>query len=154
MYTKFTKYIAAIICICLSSTSYAAWKTDEEVAAEKAEKAEKATAYADSVHQWGAWELDIEPAAGGITPAATQPLSDRGARVAFRTNSFSAIAPTAPAAPTPPITDTPIPTPPIYTPPPVTPPIPAAPTISAPPGATPPIMPSFPGATPPTMPSF
>ena len=38
MCTQFTKYIAAIICICLSSTSYAAWKTDEEVAAEAAEK--------------------------------------------------------------------------------------------------------------------
>jgi hypothetical protein len=148
MYTQFTKYIAAIICICLSSTSYAAWKTDEEVAAEEAAKA---TAYADSVHHWGAWELDIEPAAGGVTPAATQPPSDRGARVAFRTNSFSAIAPTAPP---PSITDTPVPTPPIYTPPPVAPPIPAAPTISAPPGATPPTMPSFPGATPPTTPSF
>jgi len=128
MYTKFTKYIAAIICICLSSTSYAAWKTDEEVAAEEAAKA---TAYADSVHQWGAWELDIEPAAGGVTPAATQPPSDRGARVAFRTNSFSAIAPTAPP---PPITDTPVPTPPIYTPPPLPTITPISPSVPIPVG--------------------
>ena len=127
MYTQFTKYIAAFICLCLSSTSYAAWKTDEEVAAEEAEKA---TAYTDSVHRWGAWELDIEPAAGGITPAATQALSDRGARVAFRTNSFSAIAPTAPAAPTPPITDTPVPTPPINPVPPVTPPVTPPPPVT------------------------
>ena len=117
--------------LCLSSTSYAAWKTDEEVAAEKAEKA---TAYTDSVHQWGAWELDIEPAAGGVTPAATQALSDRGARVAFRTNSFSAIAPTAPAATTPPITDTPVPTPPIYTPPPVPTVTPISPSVPIPVG--------------------
>ena len=122
MYTQFTKYIAAIICICLSSTSYAAWKTDEEVAAEEAAKA---TAYVDSVHHWGAWELDIEPAAGGITPAATQPLSDRGARVAFRTNSFSAIAPTAP------VTDAPVPAPPVTPPP--------APVTPPPPPVTPPI---------------
>ena len=131
MYTQFTKYIIATICICLSSASYAAWKTDEEVAAEEAEKA---TAYADSVHQWGAWELDIEPAAGGITPAVTQALSDRGARVAFRTNSFSAIAPTAPAATTPPITDTPVPTPPIYTPPPVPTVTPISPSVPIPVG--------------------
>jgi len=122
MYTQFTKYIAAIICICLSSTSYAAWKTDEEVAAEEAEKA---TAYVDSVHHWGAWELDIEPAAGGISPAATQPLSDRGARVAFRTNSFSAIAPTAPTPTT--INSTPV----------VPTNAPTPPTNFAPPGATP-----------------
>jgi len=128
MCTQITKYIAAIICICLSSTSYAAWKTDEEVAAEEAEKA---TAYADSVHQWGAWELDIEPAAGGITPAATQPLSDRGARVAFRTNSFSAIAPTPPVADAP----VPVPAPPVTPPPPppVTPPSPpVTPAIGGP----------------------
>lgn len=122
MYTQITKYIAAFICICLSSTSFAAWKTDEEVAAEEAEKA---TAYVDSVHHWGAWELDIEPAAGGITPATTQPLSDRGARVSFRTNSFSAVAPASPA-PTP-VTNTPvIPTS-----------GPTSPTRFAPPGATP-----------------
>ena len=122
MYIQITKYIAAVICICLSSTSYSAWKTDEEVAAEKAEKA---TAYVDSVHHWGAWELDIEPAAGGITPAAAQPLSDRGARVSFRTNSFSAISPSAPTPTTvtgTPITPTTAPTPP---------------TRFAPPGATP-----------------
>ena len=150
MYTQITKYIAVIICISLSSTSYAAWKTDEEVAAERAEKA---AAYVDSVHHWGAWELDIEPAAGGITPATTQALSDRGARVAFRTNSFSAISPTAVEQP---VAQAPVPTPPVTPPPPpVTPPIPAAPTRNAPPGATPPTMPSFsPRATPPTMPSF
>ena len=117
MYKQFTKYVAAIICLGLSSASYAAWKTDEEVAAEKAEKA---TAYVDSVHQWGAWELDIEPAAGGISQPATDPLGSRSARATFRTNSFSAIAPTAPV---PPVADAPVPAPPIYTPPPVIPPV-------------------------------
>ena len=94
-------------CLLLSSTCFATTESSDT------------TAYVDSVHQWGAWELDIEPAAGGITQPGTQPMNGRSARVAFRTNSFSAIAPTAPSTPTPPITDTPVPTPPINTPPPI-----------------------------------
>ena len=83
------------------------------------------TAYVDSIHQWGAWELDIEPAAGGLQQPSTQALNSRDARVALRTNSFSAVAPRdrspvifSPSAPiVPPIVPV---TPP---PPPVTPPI-------------------------------
>ena len=97
-------------CLLLSSTCFAATESSET------------TAYVDSVHQWGAWELDIEPAAGGITQPGTQPMNGRSARVAFRTNSFSAIAPT-------PVADAPQPVNPIVTPTP--------PTKFAPPGATP-----------------
>ena len=60
-------------------------------------------AYVDSVHKWGAWELDIEPAAGGLSQPTTQALNARNSKVALRTNSFSALAPTqiqkAPVAP-------------------------------------------------------
>ena len=104
---KNIKLACTASCLLLSATSFAATETSET------------TAYVDSVHQWGAWELDIEPAAGGIAQPGTQPMNGRSARVAFRTNSFSAIAPTAPSTPTPPITDTPVPVPPINTPPPI-----------------------------------
>lgn len=70
-------------------------------------------AYVDSVKTWGAWELDIEPAAGGLTPPETQALNARNSRVALRTNSISALAP--PQAP--PSINAPIP--PISGPPPV-----------------------------------
>ena len=82
------------------------------------------TAYVDSIHQWGAWELDIEPAAGGLQQAGTQALNARDSRVSLRTNSVSALArnrspviftPSAPIVPN----IVPV-TPP---PPPVTPPI-------------------------------
>ena len=54
---------------------------------------DSATDYVDSVHSWGAWALDIEPAAGGIQPQATQPLNARETRVSLRTNSISALSP-------------------------------------------------------------
>jgi hypothetical protein len=77
------------------------------------------TAYVDSVHNWGAWELDIEPAAGGVQAAELQPLNARSANVALRTNSFSALAPPLPQPEI--ITAAPqVPTP--VTPPTVTPP--------------------------------
>ena len=56
-----------------------------------------ATAYVDSVHQWGAWELDIEPAAGGLQQPSTQALKARDSKAKLRTNSFSALAPPAPS---------------------------------------------------------
>ena len=85
-------------------------------------------AYVDSVHNWGAWGLDIEPAAGGLSQPTTQALNARGSKVTLRTNSFAALAPPAsprspvifetPSAPiVPPVVPV---TPP---PPPVTPPI-------------------------------
>ena len=54
-------------------------------------KATTATAYVDSIHQWGAWDLDIEPAAGGLQQASTQALNARDSRASVRTNSFSAL---------------------------------------------------------------
>lgn len=77
------------------------------------------TAYVDSIFQWGAWELDIEPAAGGLQAQTTQALNARDSKVRLRTNSFSALAPpqrpgtvTPPAAPLPiaPPLSTPVPT--------------------------------------------
>jgi hypothetical protein len=50
-------------------------------------------AYVDSVHKWGAWELDIEPAAGGLSQPQTQALNARNSKVALRTNSMDALAP-------------------------------------------------------------
>jgi len=76
------------------------------------------TAYVDSVHSWGAWELDIEPAAGGIQAAGVQPLNARSANVSLRTNSIAALSPRSPQ---PNVTTAPnLPTPA---------PIPAAPTV-------------------------
>ena len=51
------------------------------------------TAYVDSVHHWGPWELDIEPAAGGLKTQTTQVLNARDSKVRLRTNSISALAP-------------------------------------------------------------
>lgn len=99
--------------------------------------------FVDSVHQWGAWGLDIEPAAGGLQAQTTQPMNARGAKVDLRTNSISALAPQLPVAE-------------IITRPPGS----AAPTTFAPPAATPPttfsplpspnVVPVDPGTTLPT----
>jgi len=51
------------------------------------------TAYTDSVHNWGAWALDIEPAAGGLQASGTQPLNARSAKLSLRTNSIAALSP-------------------------------------------------------------
>ena len=50
-------------------------------------------AYVDSVKTWGAWNLDIQPAAGGIPTPSAQPLKARGTQLRLRTNSFTALAP-------------------------------------------------------------
>ncbi len=102
---------------------------------------ESSLAYVDSVLKWGAWELDIEPAAGGLSPPTTRALNARNSKVVLRTNSIAALAPPdAPATPAIPSTpSTPVAPPVTPTPPaPVAPPLPAAPTDFAPPGATPP----------------
>jgi len=51
------------------------------------------TAYTDSVHNWGAWALDIEPAAGGLQEAGTQPLNVRSSKLSLRTDSIAALSP-------------------------------------------------------------
>ena len=61
-----------------------------------AASAEESTiSYVDSVHNWGAWGLDIEPAAGGLSQPATQALNARDSKIALRTNSMAALAPPA-----------------------------------------------------------
>ena len=76
------------------------------------------TAYVDSIFQWGAWELDIEPAAGGLQAQTTQAMNARDPKVRLRTNSMSALAPpqrpgtvTPPAAPIPIAPPLPVPVP-------------------------------------------
>ena len=93
--------------------------------------------YVDSVLKWGAWELDIEPAAGGISAPTPRALNARGAKVTLRTNSIAALAPT-PDVPTNTIVLPGAPVPQRPPTQPVNPPIPtapAAPTNFAPTGS-------------------
>lgn len=134
------KFAFAGLILALATPSYAAWKNEDPV-----------NAYVDSVHQWGAWELDIEPAAGGLTPPSTGALNARDAKVRVRTNSISALAPSAPPSPvvfnTPtPVVPTVVPAAPVTPPPPVTPPRPAPPTNFAPPPAKPPTVVTLPSS--------
>ncbi len=122
--------IAAKLGFILATTAYTA------TALAGAPTSDTNTAYVDSIHQWGAWELDIEPAAGGLQQPSTQALNARDTNVSLRANSISALSgapratvaiPAIPAGPATPITPAV----------PATPAIPAAPTTFAPPGATP-----------------
>ena len=116
--------------MAISMNAFAATSTDE-------------TAYTDSVKSWGAWALDIEPAAGGLQAAGTQPLHARSAKLSLRTDSIAALSPrrvpgdvAIPRTPSP----TPVPTP-------VTPAIPTitpvSPSIPIPTGG-----PAIPGGAP------
>lgn len=100
------------------------------------EPADQPVAYVDSIHKWGAWGLDIEPAAGGVTPPGTQPLSARQSKLQLRTNSFAGLGPQPiiiSAAPTPGPSPGPTPAPPA--PAPVTPaPTPISPSVPIPVG--------------------
>ena len=82
------------------------------------------TAYTDSVHNWGAWALDIEPAAGGLQATGTQPLNARSAKLSLRTNSIAALSPRRVPG------DVARPQSPMPTPTPVIPTAPAIPTIT------------------------
>jgi len=110
----FTQKLALIIMLMTASTMSAAelkWKDSDQ-------DSESEVAYVDSVTKWGAWELDIEPAAGGLTPPSTQAMNPRNSKVTVRTNSFSALAP-PPTPHTPSIPSTPInPVVPVPVPPP------------------------------------
>ena len=101
------RLVITTLALSFASTSNAAWKNS----------ADEAPEYVDSIHKWGAWELDIEPAAGGLQQPASQALKARDSKVSLRTNSVSALAPQRPA-------------------------IPAIP--AAPPGATPPVIVTLP----------
>jgi len=101
-----------IACIISASVAFAGSPGDD-------------TTYVDSVHQWGAWELDIEPAAGGIAQPKVQPVAERESYLHLRTNSVAALAPqqvitfnnSTPAVPVPTVTPvTPPPAPVIVTP--------------------------------------
>lgn len=120
----------AALCLTFASASIAEWHEDDTTT----------TAYVDSIHQWGPWELDIEPAAGGIQPPSTKALNARDSKVSLRINSIAALAPQAPQTPV--AFNSPVPIVPPVVPvtppaPPVTPPRPTAPTNFAPPAATP-----------------
>jgi hypothetical protein len=137
----FTQKLALIFMLMTASTMSAAelkWiDSDQDSEAE--------VAYVDSVKKWGAWELDIEPAAGGLTAPSTGALNPRDSRVALRTNSISALAPPSSAKPTV-ITQSPIMPPVVPTAPPAppAPALPPAPGNFAPPGATPPVVVTLP----------
>jgi len=117
----FTQKLALTFMLMTASTMSAAelkWiDSDQDSEAE--------VAYVDSVKKWGAWELDIEPAAGGLAAPSTGALNPRDSRVALRTNSISALAPPGSAKPTV-ITQSPI-MPPVI---PTAPPAPQIPTVT------------------------
>jgi len=114
-----TAAAVAALSMSFSTTSMAATNDD----ATKGNTSSTNT-YVDSIHQWGAWGLDIEPAAGGLQAQATQPLNARATKVTLRTNSISALAPPPPAIV---IMNTPVPTPL-----PVIPEVPPAPPVTPP----------------------
>lgn len=84
---KFQHKLTQLSSICLlgaSTLAYAATNSDDDTAA-----------YVDSVYGWGAWELGLEPAAGGPVPVSNRTLTVRAPRVNFRPNENSALAPDA-----------------------------------------------------------
>lgn len=85
--------IAAKLGFMLATTAYAA------TALAGAPTSATSTAYVDSIHQWGAWELDIEPAAGGLQQPSTQALHARDTNVSLRANSISALSDVPPDVP-------------------------------------------------------
>ena len=90
-------------------------------------------AYVDSVTKWGAWELDIEPAAGGLAAPSTGALNARGSKVSLRTNSIAALAPPQSSSRMP---NAPAPTTPIVPPAPQIPTVtPISPSVPVPVGA-------------------
>ena len=127
---KAAQLVLTALTLSFATTSIAAWKNS----------ADEAPEYVDSIHKWGAWELDIEPAAGGLQQSSSQVLKARDSKVSLRTNSVSALAPQRPAVPA----TRAIPAVPATPATPAVPAIPAAPTTPAPPIATPPIVVTFP----------
>lgn len=92
---KASQLVLATVIMSFAGTSIAAWKGD-------ADKDD----YVDSVTKWGAWELDIEPAAGGLQQSSSQILNARDSKVTLRTNSIAALAPQRPDIPAVPATPT------------------------------------------------
>ncbi len=77
--------IAAKLSFILATAAYAA------TVLAGAPTSDTNTAYVDSINQWGAWELDIEPAAGGLQQLSTQALNARDANISLRANSINAL---------------------------------------------------------------
>lgn len=127
---KAAQLVLTALTLSFATASIAAWKNSEDEAPE----------YVDSIHKWGAWELDIEPAAGGLQQSSSQVLNARDSKVSLRTNSVSALAPQRPAVPA----TRAIPAVPATPTTPAIPAIPALPTMPAPPGATPPVVVTLP----------
>jgi hypothetical protein len=117
--------LVAIALLATTSISLAVTDTDTikgEVTAEPA-----ALVYVDSVKTWGAWNLDIQPAAGGIATPSVQPIKARGTQLRLRTNSFTALAPIHSGA-----GNSPVAPPAVFTPPPMIPPPNITPPIGGP----------------------
>ena len=129
---KASQLVLATVIMSFAGTSIAAWKGDTDK-----------DDYVDSVTKWGAWELDIEPAAGGLQQSSSQIINARDSKVTLRTNSIAALAPQRPDIPAVPAVPA-IPATPTTPAVPAIPAIPAAPTTPAPPGATPPIVVTLP----------
>ena len=118
---KPSQLVLAATIMSFAGTSIAAWKGDADTAE-----------YVDSVTKWGAWELDIEPAAGGLQQSSNPVINARESKVTLRTNSIAALAPQRPGPPTQtaPVIFSPSPTP-------IVPPV--VPVTPPPPPVTPPI---------------
>jgi len=123
--------IVTAIATCASIVNAGTPATDDE---------SNSQAYVDSIHQWGPWELDIEPAAGGLKAESAGPLSARESTLSLRTNSISALSPPQPISAIPVVPVAPVipvvPVVPVIPTPPTAPPVPTAPGGFAPPGAT------------------
>lgn len=119
---KNSKLLLAAVTLAFTTASTAAWRDSSNDAPE----------YVDSINKWGAWELDIEPAAGGLPQPSAQVLNARESKVSLRTNSVSALSPSIPHV----SASASVPVPPKR---PVVPPRvgPVGPTTFAPPAATP-----------------
>ncbi|PCJ88056.1 MAG: hypothetical protein COA54_04655 [Thiotrichaceae bacterium] len=118
---RYTKYILNTVTRLLIKSGIL---TASVVLSANAFAATDGTAYTDSVHNWGAWALDIEPAAGGLQDTGTQPLNARSAKISLRTNSIAALSPRRVPG------DVVIPQSPTPSPTPVIPSAPAIPTIT------------------------
>lgn len=123
-----SRLVLTVMTMLFATTSMAAWNNSTDTTPD----------YVDSVHSWGAWELDIEPAAGGLQSASAQVVNPRDSKVTLRINSVSALAPSAPV-PSNVVASTPtVPAVPAIPGGPGGPAIPAVPAVPvAPPAATP-----------------
>lgn len=115
VFARASKLLILVLSAALAMSAIAQTNTNDE----------SSTAYVDSIHQWGAWNLDIEPAAGGLQPPSTQPLNARDTKLSLRTNSISALAPVKAPSTINPVS--PVPVPPVV---PVVPIVPVIPTIT------------------------